>query len=314
MKHFATDGFRPNTASALSRRRFLQASAVASLLGVAGHGEAALGEGSSAAGSRVASKIVAIAHRGAHLDCPENTLAAFRKAIALRCDFVEMDVRATKDGALVIMHDSTVNRTTNGSGKVADMALAEIRSLAIKNLQSSGLSAETVPTFDEAMAVCRGRIKIYIDHKSGSPADVLAAIEKRRMLDQVVFYAPVDRLRIFKRLSPGVRVVCEPPAKREEFAAMAAELKPLCLAGHHLKWSRDDVAAAHRAGAEVWADVLGPFDGPVGYLWAAKTGVDAIQSDHPDLLTAWRDGGEKRGGPVSKDVASPHTVHEHCGL
>jgi glycerophosphoryl diester phosphodiesterase len=271
--------------------------------------------------------IPVIAHRGAHAQVPENTLSAFRKAIELHCDFVEMDVRSTKDGALVILHDATVDRTTNGSGNVAELPLSSIiafyianepirgertsksgrngricggtrfidsvginRGLAAKNPNDAGLAAERVPTFDEALALCRGKIKVYVDHKTGTPVDVLAALERHEMLDSAVVYAPVDRLREFKRLRPKLRVVSKCPAKRAEIAALSTELQPLCLDGNILEWSRDRVDDAHKAGAQVWVDMLGPLDGPIGYLWAAKIGVDAMQTDHPETLLAWRDG------------------------
>jgi glycerophosphoryl diester phosphodiesterase len=70
-------------------------------------------------------RVVVIAHRAAHEEAPENSLAAIRAAITAGCDYVEMDVRGTKDGALVLMHDGAVNRTTDGSGEVAAMTLEE---------------------------------------------------------------------------------------------------------------------------------------------------------------------------------------------
>src|SRR5437868_7957496 len=78
---------------------------------------------------RLKHPIAVIGHRGGRALAPENTLAAFRNAIRLGADYVEIDVRATRDGHLVIMHDSTVDRTTNGSGAVRDLDFATIRSL-----------------------------------------------------------------------------------------------------------------------------------------------------------------------------------------
>src|SRR5271170_8058208 len=104
----------------------------------------------AAAADRLAKKIVVIAHRGAHREAPENTLASLEKAIQIGCDYVELDVRRTKDGALVIMHDASVNRMTNGKGKIEDLTLAEIRKLEIKSRRKewSGLK---MPTFDEML-------------------------------------------------------------------------------------------------------------------------------------------------------------------
>src|SRR5438552_1297682 len=77
-------------------------------------------------------KIIVIAHRGDHTEGPENTLAAYEKAIELGADYIETDLRTTKDGELVIMHDATVNRMTNGKGNVKDITWKEIKQLKIK--------------------------------------------------------------------------------------------------------------------------------------------------------------------------------------
>jgi glycerophosphoryl diester phosphodiesterase len=72
-------------------------------------------------------KIVVISHRGNHIEAPENTLASTREAITCGADYVEVDLRTTKDGHLVVLHDAKVDRTTNGSGKIADMTLEDVK-------------------------------------------------------------------------------------------------------------------------------------------------------------------------------------------
>ena len=89
-----------------------------------------------------------IAHRGGAAYAPENTLAAFRRGIVDGADWLEMDVQMTKDGALVVIHDETVDRTTNGRGQVGDLTLAQIRAL------DAG-QGERVPTFDEVLALVK---------------------------------------------------------------------------------------------------------------------------------------------------------------
>src|SRR5579859_6241329 len=86
-------------------------------------------------------QVVAISHRGEHLHHPENTMPAFHAAVDAGADFIEVDVRTTSDGKLVLMHDATVDRTTNGHGEVAAMTLEEIR-----KLDAGGAK---VPTFEE---------------------------------------------------------------------------------------------------------------------------------------------------------------------
>lgn len=74
-------------------------------------------------------KPLIIAHRGASGTAPENTFAAFQKAVDLRADMIELDVHLTRDKQLIVMHDSTVDRTTDGKGKIADLTLGEIKML-----------------------------------------------------------------------------------------------------------------------------------------------------------------------------------------
>lgn len=99
-----------------------------------------------------------IAHRGASAYEPENTLRAFRKALELGANAVELDVRLTKDRKIVVIHDSTLDRTTNASGKVSDFSLEEIRKLnAGKN--------ERIPTLREALRFLRGKCTIIVEVK-----------------------------------------------------------------------------------------------------------------------------------------------------
>lgn len=104
-----------------------------------------------------------VAHRGASAVAPENTLVAFEAAIAAGADSVEFDVRMTADGAAVVMHDPEVDRTTDGSGPVCDLTLAELRRFAIP---VPGGEAARVPTLDEALRCCSGRVAIDVEIKN----------------------------------------------------------------------------------------------------------------------------------------------------
>ena len=90
---------------------------------------------------------------------PENTLASLEQAIEIGCDYVELDVRRTKDGVLVIMHDTSVNRMTNGKGKVARLTLAEIRQLEVKSRHGAKWAGWKMPTFDEMLERAKGHMK-----------------------------------------------------------------------------------------------------------------------------------------------------------
>ena len=221
--------------------------------------------------------IVVIAHRGAHREVAENTPAAIRHAIELGCDYVEVDVRRTKDGVLVLMHDRSVDRTTNGKGNVKDLTYAEIRELTVGK-------SEKVPTFDEALKLCRGKIKVYIDHKDAPPAEIVAAVERHQMVDEVFVYSSFEALREFKRLNPKIWIMPPHPGTPEKIAAARRELKAETFDGNIRDWTVEQVTAAHTAGAQVWVDNLGENDNEAGFRKSIEMGVDAIQTDHPRKL------------------------------
>ena len=109
---------------------------------------------------------IVISHRGDHVKYPENTLEGYAEAIKNEADYVEIDLRTTKDGELVSMHDGTVNRMTEGKGNVKDMTLAEIEQLHVKNRDSLDKAFYRVPTFKQILEACKDKIYIYIDFKN----------------------------------------------------------------------------------------------------------------------------------------------------
>src|SRR6267143_1876319 len=95
--------------------------------------------------------MLVIAHRGASGNAPENTMAAFRKALALGATFIETDLQLSRDARFVAIHDATVNRTTNGQGAVHDMTLAELRRLDAGSWFGSEFAGERIPTLEEIL-------------------------------------------------------------------------------------------------------------------------------------------------------------------
>ena len=146
--------------------------------------------------------VFVVAHRGCHNPAPsrglydptpENSLQALERCVALGVDMVETDVRRTKDGVLVIMHDETVNRTTNGTGRVADMTVAEFKQLRLRQnfggSMSPMLTDEAPSTLDEFMARAKGRIMLNLDIKEPIHAEVAAAVVKAKLGDEMLIKA-----------------------------------------------------------------------------------------------------------------------------
>ncbi|MEI6808753.1 MAG: glycerophosphodiester phosphodiesterase family protein, partial [bacterium] len=118
------------------------------------------------------------AHRGYHDNVPENSVASIRAAAQLGADFSEIDVRHTQDGILVLMHDSTVSRTTDGAGEVASMTYAQIQTLTLNGGIPSDPETSRVPTFAQALAAAReSRIMLYVDVKTSRDDLVQAAVQ-----------------------------------------------------------------------------------------------------------------------------------------
>jgi glycerophosphoryl diester phosphodiesterase len=147
-----------------------------------------------------------IAHRGGAAYAPENTLAAFRRGIIEGDDWLEMDVQMTKDGALVVIHDETVDRTTNGRGQVGDLTLAQIRAL------DAG-QGERVPTFDEVLAlVKKSGVGLMPEAKSahlypGIETKMVQAVVEADYVDETVIQSfQPQALDTIHALNPNVQL------------------------------------------------------------------------------------------------------------
>lgn len=231
--------------------------------------------------------VAVIAHRGGAGLAPENTLAALRNAVALGVDYVEIDVRATRDRQLVLLHDSSVDRTTDGHGQVAQLTFAQVRALDAGSKFGAAFAGERIPTLDEALAFCRGRVNVYLDHKEGPRWRIDRIIRKHHMERSVLVYDGVQELQCWKRMAPDIPVMPSPGREDRRPGGLAALLQTLpaeALDGGAHEWNAALVKDAHACGARVYVDIMGPFDNAAGYKLALAMGVDGLQTDYPDRL------------------------------
>jgi glycerophosphoryl diester phosphodiesterase len=152
-----------------------------------------------------------IGHMGSCADRPANTLAGVRRAAEVGADAAEVDVRTTKDGVLVCVHDATVDRTTDGTGRVADLTLVEVRRLDAGVKFDAKFKGERVPTLREVLEAAKGRVGVMLDLKEdGEPyarriaAEVRAHGEPKRL---VLGVRSVDHARRFAELLPEARQI-----------------------------------------------------------------------------------------------------------
>jgi glycerophosphoryl diester phosphodiesterase len=167
-------------------------------------------------GAEAKDSFLNIAHRGASGHAPENTMAAFDKAVEMKADFFELDVQMSKDGHLVIMHDVTVDRTTDGTGRVGDLTLEELKKLDAGSWFGPEFAGERIPTLGEVLDRYRGKIGILIEIKNpelypGIEEKVAKALKKRNMHRPkngkvIVQSFGHESMKKFHRLLPSVPV------------------------------------------------------------------------------------------------------------
>ncbi|MBU1271732.1 MAG: glycerophosphodiester phosphodiesterase family protein [Alphaproteobacteria bacterium] len=252
-----------------------------------------------------------VAHRGCWTTTAENSLAAIAACRRLGVDMVELDVQRTRDGRLMLMHDATVDRTTNGSGRVADLTLAQIKALRLKvgaGGPTAALTDEAPPTFSEAMEAARGAILVNVDAKGEVNLQAVQELERMGLVDQVVIkspapaddpelravldgrnlllFMPILRERDGTVLSTAPdRYRPQPPAYEVVFTTEAylEAGAPLLRARSGRVWV-NTLEPAHAAG-HVDEEALRDPDAHWGRL--IRMGANIIQTDEPGALIDW---------------------------
>ena len=218
-------------------------------------------------------------HRGASRYAPENTIPAIREAVSLGADFIEIDIQTTQDNQTVLMHDGTVNRTTNGTGKVRDLTLETINQLSAGAWFGSPFALVRVPSFDEGLKAYGPQAGAYLDAKNIEPEALLKAIHHWGLQDRhVVFQSQqyCDRLR---GLDATVRTL--PPLKSMEHLDAVSAIKPYGVDAAWSILSKEMISECHRRGIQVFSDAIGKNESIEQYTLAINWGIDCIQTDHP---------------------------------
>lgn len=229
-------------------------------------------------------KVYVIAHRGAHDVFPENTLAAYQRAIDLGCDFVEIDLRMTKDGHLVSVHNADVDAYVNGfTGKVRDFTLAELRAMPLKKATVHS-SQERIPTLSEILELCRGRIGIYFDVKDADILSQTRLVKRFGMERQVVWYLPGTDIAAISELT----ALCDSCIPMPDLGALADSgafldrMRPEVIAGDMDQLNPAYITLAHDRGIKVFVDDR--KHSKREWMEMVALGVDGIQTDRPEEL------------------------------
>ena len=227
-----------------------------------------------------------VAHRGASRFAPENTIAAFLKAAEMGADYVEMDVRQTKDGHFIIMHDRTVNRTTNGMGLVSEMELDEIQKLEAGAHFSEKFSGEKVPTLSEALEAIKGKILPDIDFKDGNAEELVKILEEEGCLENgdVTLYSGWKNIKAVMEHTD--KLLFRPSSKSGETGLdeLIEKIDPPIVNISKSNFSEFYMREVHRQGKLAFVNALRRADNKKFMKRALEAGCDFLQADKLDVL------------------------------
>lgn len=303
----------------------MMASALA--LGAAGPLAAAPADGVAAIQARLADPhggIMVVAHRGCHnpaphhgqmTTVPENSRAALERCVAIGADMMETDVRRSADGVLVMIHDATVDRTTDGTGAVDRLSWAQLSALRLRDDEGgakAALTEEHMLTLDQMLALAKGRIMLNLDVKANVYAEVAAAVLRAGMEKQIVIKTEVGPdTPAMAALPPFDRLLYMPiplnPDRKADLAAIATrQMTGATPVGVELPWMDAAqlapivaVAKAHRVRLWVntlWEGFIAGYGGDEQALrdpdavWGRlyRDGVTILQTDEPEALVRYR--------------------------
>lgn len=230
-------------------------------------------------------RVYVIAHRGVHQGIPENSLPAYQKAIDLGCDFVEIDVRTTKDGKFVSIHNSTIDSYVTGkTGSVKSMTENELKALDIGLKTSVEWKGTQIPTFEEILRLCKGKTGIYLDLKDAAIPELMAIISKYNMEHDILWYIPYQ---YFKQIGDpdlifGNSFPMPDPQSETNLVPLLKMLKSPVIATDMDVLTQSFVNTVHQFGGKVFVDEKEGTQAE----WAKIIGwgTDGIQTDKPGEL------------------------------
>jgi glycerophosphoryl diester phosphodiesterase len=232
-------------------------------------------------------RVIKIAHRGASGLFPENTRAAFQKAIEVGADMIEMDCQLTLDGHIVVFHDEKLSRVARARGTVAQRSLDQLKRLDVGSWRKKGFAGERIPALEEVLAFVDGQVNLCIDIKQypGSPAGIelklLFTITHFDYMDRVIFSSfDHNCLRRVRELAPEapIGVICA-RGMREDPIAAAVAIGARSIHPQKGIASRDFLQRAWDEGLDVYVWTVNDLPDIEKF---ASWGVQGIISDYPE--------------------------------
>ena len=255
--------------------------------------------------------VVVISHRGDWRNYPENSIPAIESVIRMGADMMELDVKMTKDSVLVLMHDKTIDRMTNGSGFVSDFTYDSLKTFKMKRAHGVPTDSVRIPTLREALLCCKDRILVNVDHAYPYYDQIVDLTEELGVTGQVLMKGKSSVAKVAEDMSKRENNLLYMPiinintAKGQELFAEYQETGVVPLA-YEVCWQKpgkemdDCVAAIHKSGSKLWVNTIWPslcggfgndddaayqcIDPAEVYEQYIRMGVKMIQTDRPQLL------------------------------
>lgn len=252
--------------------------------------------------------VMIIAHRGDWRNAPENSLQAYQNCIDAGFDGIEIDVQMTKDSVIVMMHDSTLERTTTGKGKVSKHTLAELKELYLKS-PIGVITRQRIPTFDEVLELAKGKILIQVDKWQPIKEKVIEMARRHGCLKQIILRGTESSEQVARKYGRWLDELIYSPVLvcngSDDDARLDDFMNNIKTPIMSFSFKRDDYPVINRVKEikdkgyriwynSLWADFNGGHDDERAitdpensYGWLLEKGADIIFSDHPFLLDAY---------------------------
>ncbi len=231
--------------------------------------------------------IVVIAHRGVSPGFPENTLPAFANAIKLGVDAIEVDLRATSDGVIVVLHEDSVEITTNGEGFVSDYTFAELRQLDAGSHAGAEFAGEPIPSLEEVLdLVIPLGCTLLLDIKASNELDpeaVIRLIERHNaVLDVIVGVRSVEDVRLFRSLNPNIRLLGFLPTATDIDKFVTAGVDIVRLLPQWIRVYPPFLAKVHELGKPAW--ITSEFASRDEFADLIRLGANGFLTEVPEVL------------------------------
>jgi len=235
--------------------------------------------------------VLVAAHRAAHARYPENSIEAIREAIRLNVDIIEIDVKVSKDGIPFLMHDRTMDRTTNGKGDPEELTWQELQKLSV--VDKGKITKGKIPSLEAALTAAHGQLLVDLDLKTDRIDEVMKMVEKTDMQEYVLFFD--SDFKMLQRVrNHDVNFMIMPRVYNLQQADSAIALfDPPVVHIDFDCYTRDVVSTIKGSLARVWINALGDPDTGIRNNKARKAlkklltdGANIVQTDEPALLRA----------------------------